>query len=166
MKYKYNLPSHHYHPTLSFIEMETGNSFLVLDNDEVQLEKDKTRIVSKLSDIHANIKIIDTIHCGGSDLFILSLDSLEYEERIKRIFSAAAADLSDDDMNPLQYEIEKTKHKMPIKGWVHLPSRTTLSIRRLALKKIGRIMFFRVLLKALMMFIGFYILLLLYAINT
>ena len=142
--------------------MGTGNS-LILDNDEVQLEKDKTRIVSKLSDIHANIKIIDTIHGGGSDVFILSLDSLEYEERIKRIFST---DLSDDNMNPLQYEIEKTKHKMPIKGWVHLPSRTTLSIRRLALKKIGKIMFFRVLLKALVVFIGFYILFLLHAINT
>ncbi len=133
-----------------------------MDNDAKTVESDKSKVASRLQDISDEIKIIDHIKEIGTDIFILSIESVKYSNSI----AALLKEEMNGEINPHQYSVEETKYKMTIANWPHTPERTTLSIRRYALKKIGKALFFRGFLKMLVTIVGSYISFLLWSINT
>ncbi len=127
------------------------NSADELDNDEKQLSKERDIVQQELTRIDKNIVIIETIREQDYDTFVLDVSSLGHHEAIVSLFSNTITNI-----NILQYSVIKKAHPMTIDKWPHKPLRMTIQITRLAAKKIGKIMIFRIILKVVLSIISVY----------
>ena len=132
-----------------------------LDNDDKKLELDKCRFNDRLRLLDPRLEIIDQIKQGDSDVFILSVESVNYYMRIINLLTVEMS----GEINPLQFGVEKIHYKMEVPNWPNKTERTTVAIRRIALKKIGKVVFLRGFAKLIMTLIATYISFLLWSIN-
>ncbi len=142
-------------------EPTTSTTAITLDNDDRELESDKAKFNNRLRLIDSRLEIIDQIRQTNSDVFILSIESLNFQDKIDTLLTVQML----GEINPHQFSIERIQHPMAIPNWPNKPTRTTLSIRRMALKKMGKGIYFRGFCKIIIVIIATYISFLLWSIN-
>jgi len=142
-------------------EEEDDKSAITLDNDVIQLENDKSRFNARLQNINPQIEIIDQISRTDCNVFVLSIESMNHIEPINNLLTQTMS----GEILPLQFSIVKIQHEMSVADWPRKINRTTLGIRRLALKKMGKVIFLRGLFKVIVVVIATYISFLLWSIN-